>query len=75
MIGISDTAMVEQMKFAVMDQAAWEVEAGKLEAQGYRCYGRKSRSPKFVKGTETLILVRNLGRINWHTRSAFDFEQ
>jgi hypothetical protein len=38
-----------------------------LERRGYTCKGRNTRLPKFTKANEAiLILVRDLGRLNWH---------
>jgi hypothetical protein len=67
MIGISDTAQQQEQKWAAQDNAEWQRQAETLERQGYACKGRNTRLPKFTKaGEATLILVRDLGRLNWH---------
>ncbi len=67
MIGISNTARQQEKRWATQDNAEWQRQAEMLERQGYTCKGRSTRLPKFTKaGEATLILVRDLGRLNWH---------
>ena len=68
MIGISKAAEKLQAEWEQKDRAAWEAAAIKLEAQGYTCHKRNSRLPIFCKvGEPDLILVRQLGNLNWYT--------
>ena len=70
MIGISNTAQQKENEWAAKDSAEWQRQAEMLERQGYTCRGRNTRLPKFVKaGEATLILVRDLGRLNWHPQT------
>lgn len=70
MIGISDSAMQEERQWIAQDNAEWQRQAEMLERQGYTCEGRNTRLPKFTKpGEATLILVRDLGRLNWHPQA------
>ena len=67
MIGISDNAQQQEKRWAAQDSAEWQRQAEMLERQGYICKGRNTRLPKFTKpGEAVLILVRDLGRLNWH---------
>ena len=48
---------------------AWDAAAAELEAQGYRCTGRRTRLPIFKKaGQPDLYLARSLGKIDWQPR-------
>ena len=70
MISISDSALKAQKDWERADQAEWQRQADILISQGYTCKGRQTRLPKFTKRNEaTLILVRDLGRLNWHPQT------
>jgi hypothetical protein len=52
-----------------MQHCRWEVAAQALEAQGYERQADTWYPAVFVKaGEPSLVLVRNLGAIEWYTR-------
>lgn len=60
--------MKEQQYTKLCNDTWWEA-AVELEVDGYKQTGAKTRLPVFKKkGHADLILVRDLGKLNWHSR-------
>jgi hypothetical protein len=54
--------------WTIRDAEAYEVEAKKLEDDGYLREPSRWYQYKFTKGHEVVVLVRDLGKLNWHPK-------
>ena len=54
--------------WALQTEEAWNEAAYQLEQDGYTRQPDDYYPAVFVKGDEKLVLVRDLGFLNWHTR-------
>jgi len=52
----------------IRDEAAYETAAKGLEDKGYLREPSRWYQYQFVKGNEKAILVRTLGKLDWHPK-------